>query len=258
MLIDTHAHLDMQDYDEDREEVIERAVQGGISHIITVGIDLQSSRKALKLSNAHDLIFSTVGYHPHNADHAEPRDLEGLSALAREPKVVAWGEIGLDFYRGWSKPDKQREAFEKQIDLARHHDLPLIIHSREAHKDLLEILKKKEDGPYRGVIHCFSGDFTLAMDLIAMGFHISIPGTVTYPKAVQVQDVASRIPVERLLLETDAPFLAPVPKRGKRNEPLLVVHTAQKIAELRNMDVEGLGLQTSQNAIALFALPGAP
>ena len=258
MLIDTHAHLDMQDYDEDRQEVIDRALQGGIGHIITVGIDLQSSIRALKLANSHDFIYSTVGYHPHNADHVDTRDLEGLAALTTEPKVVAWGEIGLDFYREWSQPDKQREAFEKQLDLARHHDLPLVIHCREAHRDLLEILKRKEDGPYRGVIHCFSGDYNLAMDLIAMGFHISIPGTVTYPKALQVQDVASRIPMERLLLETDAPFLAPVPKRGRRNEPLFVVHTAQKIAELRKMDYEDVGLQTSENAMKLFALLAKP
>ncbi|MBW2206530.1 MAG: TatD family hydrolase [Deltaproteobacteria bacterium] len=255
IMIDTHAHLDMQDYDEDRKEVIERARQGGISHIISVGIDLQSSQKALELANSHDFIFSTVGFHPHNADHVDPGDLEGLAALTGEPRVVAWGEIGLDFYRGWSQPDKQREAFEKQIDLARHCDLPLVIHCREAHEDLLEILKRKENGPYQGVIHCFSGDYKLAMNLIAMGFYISIPGTVTYKKAVQVQDVAARIPLERLLLETDAPFLAPVPKRGKRNEPLFVVHTAKKIAELRKIDYEEVGFQTSQNAIKLFALP---
>lgn len=255
MMIDTHAHLDMQDYDEDRKEVIERALQGGISHIISVGIDLQSSQKALELANSHDFIFSTVGFHPHNADHVDPGDLEGLAALTGEPKVVAWGEIGLDFYRGWSQPDKQRKAFEKQIDLARHYDLPLVIHCREAHEDLLEILKKKETGPYQGVIHCFSGDYSLAMDLIAMGFYISIPGTVTYKKAVQVQDVAARIPLERLLLETDAPFLAPVPKRGKRNEPLFVVHTAQKIAELRKIDYEEVAFQASRNAIKLFSLP---
>jgi len=258
MMIDTHAHLDMKDYDEDRKEVIERAFQGGISHIISVGIDLQSSQKALELAKAHDFIFSTVGFHPHSADHVDPGDLAGLAELTAEAKVVAWGEIGLDFYRGWSQPDNQREAFEEQIDLARHHGLPLVIHCREAHEDLLEILKRKAHGPYQGVIHCFSGDYNLAMELIAMGFYISIPGTVTYKKALQVQDVAARIPLERLLLETDAPFLAPVPKRGKRNEPVFVIHTAQKIAELRKIEYEEVGLQTSRNAIKLFALPGIP
>jgi TatD DNase family protein len=199
-----------------------------------------------------------VGYHPHNADRVDTRDLEKLALLAGEPRVVAWGEIGLDFFRGWSNPVNQREAFEKQLDLGREHDLPLAIHCRDAHDELIRILKQKKNGPYRGVIHCFSGDYELAMELIAMGFHISIPGTVTYKKADMVRDVAARIPMERLLLETDAPFLAPVPKRGKRNEPLFVLHTARQISELRKMDFEDVGLQTSRNAIELFALPSKP
>lgn len=258
MLIDTHAHLDMEDFDEDRQAVIDRAVQGGISHIITVGIDRQSSIDALKLARAHDFIFATVGCHPHNADLARGDDLAALAELASDPKVVAWGEIGLDFYRGWALPRKQKDAFEKQLELAGQHGLPLVIHCREAHGELVEILKRRGTDPYRGVIHCFSGGYDLAMEFIGMGFHISFPGTVTFPKAAQVQDVAARIPMERVLLETDAPFLAPVPKRGKRNEPLFVSHTAQKIAELRKMDYEEVACRTSENALTLFAIPAKP
>ena len=258
MLIDTHAHLDMEDFDEDRQEVIDRAVQGGISHIITVGIDRQSSINALKIAHAHDFIFATVGYHPHNADHVKEEDLVALAGLASDPKVVAWGEMGLDFYRGWSQPRNQRDIFEKQLELAGQHGLPVVIHCRDAHGELVEILKRRNTAPYRGVIHCFSGDYDLAMEFIGMGFHISLPGTVTFPKATQVHDVAARVPMERLLLETDAPFLAPVPRRGKRNEPLFVSHTAQRIAELRKMEVEDVAGRTSENALALFAIPTKP
>jgi len=255
MLIDTHAHLDMGDFDQDRREVIDRALQGGIRHIITVGIDLQSSLTALKLAHAHDFISATVGYHPHNADHVKADDLSAVAKLASDPKVVAWGEMGLDFYRGWSQPRNQRDAFEKQLELAAQHGLPLVIHCRDAHSELLEILKKNGTAPYRGVIHCFSGDYDLAMAFIRMGFHISFPGTVTFPKASQVRDAAARIPMERLLLETDAPFLAPVPKRGKRNEPLFVTYTAQEIAELRKMEYGEVARWSTKNAMALFDIP---
>jgi TatD DNase family protein len=254
MLIDSHAHLDMDDFAADRDPVIKRAVQGGVARIVTIGIDLASSKKAIEIAKKYDFIYATVGYHPHNADEADPRDLEKLRALASEPKVVAWGEIGLDFFRRHSPPEKQVKAFERQLDIASEQGLPVIIHDRDAHTDLLRILKSRKR-QYRGVIHCFSGNYDLAMALIELGFCISFPGTVTYKNAVDTQAVATRIPLESLLVETDCPYLTPLPFRGKRNEPLYVKHTAEKIAQLRQLDFEELAQAISANTIRLFNLP---
>lgn len=254
MLIDTHAHLDMDEFNEDLEEVLDRAFNGGIARIITVGIDIPSSLKALEIANRYDFIYSSIGYHPHNADRVDRSGLEELSRLAKESKVVAWGEIGLDFFRGYSTPEKQIASFEQQLDMAFQYDLPVIIHDRNAHDETYTILNKKRDKKPKGVIHCFSGNYDLAMALIDIGYYISIPGTVTYSKAVEVQQVASGIPIDRLLVETDAPFLAPVPKRGKRNEPLFVNYTARKIAQLRGMDFDEFSHKTSENAGRLFGI----
>jgi len=257
MLIDSHAHLDMEDFDADRELVVKRALQGGVARIVTVGIDLASSKKAIELAKKYDSVYAAVGYHPHNAKKADPRDLEKLRALTSEPKVVAWGEIGLDFFRRHSSPDRQVQAFERQLDIAFQLDLPVIIHDREAHSDLLRILKKR-NRLFRGVIHCFSGNYDLAMAFVELGFCISFPGTVTYKNAVDAQITASRIPLERLLVETDCPYLTPVPFRGKRNEPLYVKHTAEKIAQLRQLEIEKLEATTSANTMRLFNLPDNP
>jgi TatD DNase family protein len=254
MLIDSHAHLDMEDFDPDRDTVIQRARSGGVDRIVTIGIDLASSIKAIEIANKYELIYATVGYHPHNAKEAEVRDLEKLRALASQPRVVAWGEIGLDFFRRYAPPDKQVQAFERQLDMAFEQGLPVIIHDREAHADLLRILRSRKR-QYRGVIHCFSGTYDLAMALIELGFYISFPGTVTYKNAVATQTAASRIPLDRLLVETDCPYLTPVPFRGKRNEPLFVKHTAEKIALLRQLEFEQLAEATSANTIRLFNLP---
>jgi TatD DNase family protein len=255
MLVDSHAHLDMKDFDGDRQATLDRALEGGISHIISIGTDLSSSRKALELTKIYDFVFSSVGYHPHHATDTDLQVLKELEELVSEPKVVAWGEIGLDFYRRYSPPDIQVKTFKQQLEMAVALDLPVIIHDREAHAELLEILRQMTKRGGKGVIHCFSGDYEMAMALIEMGYHISIPGTVTYKKALQVHEVATRIPLERMLIETDAPFLAPVPHRGKRNEPLFVTYTAQKIAELRNMNFEEVALQTTENAKRVFNLP---
>ncbi len=254
MLMDSHAHLDMEDFDMDRDLVIKRALQGGVTRVVTIGIDLASSIKSIEIAKKYEFIYATVGYHPHNAKEADSKNLEKLRALASEPKVVAWGEIGLDFFRRHSPPDKQVEAFERQLDMAFELDLPVIIHDREAHSDLLSILSKKRR-LYRGVIHCFSGNYDLAMALIEMGFCISFPGAVTYKNAVDTQTAASRIPLEKLLVETDCPYLAPVPFRGKRNEPLYVRYTAERIAQLRQMELDKLAEATSANTMRLFNLP---
>jgi TatD DNase family protein len=255
LLIDTHAHLDMEDYADDIEEVLQRALTGGISHIITVGIDIPSSRKAAELAERYDFISSTVGFHPHNADGADIKKIDILRRLASDSKkVVAWGEIGLDFYRHYSHVKNQIEVFELQLDTAIELNLPVIIHDREAHNDVLKLVSKRKSRPQKGVIHCFSGDFNLAMSFIDLGYYISIPGTVTYKNAVSIQEAAEKIPIERLLIETDAPFLSPLPLRGKRNEPLFMRHTAEKIARLRDMDLAELALKTTMNAKRLFGL----
>lgn len=258
MIIDTHAHLDMHAFDKDRDQVLDRALQEGISHIVTVGVDLSSSLAALEISKQHDFIFSAIGYHPHHAKEMGLKEAEALTELASEANVVAWGEIGLDFFHRHSPQDKQIDVFNKQLDLASEAGLPVVIHDRDAHKETLETLKSKGHHKYRGVIHCFSGDYPLAMAFIEMGFHLSIPGVVTYKNARQMKDVAARIPIERMLVETDAPFLTPLPHRGKRNESSFVIHTVREIARLRGITVDQVALQTSKNAISLFELPIQP
>jgi TatD DNase family protein len=254
MLIDTHAHLDMVDFDKDRQDVIDRAIKGGLTGIITIGIDLDSSAGALELARQYDFIYAAAGYHPHNADTCDPQSLEKMALMASDKMIVAWGEIGLDFYRHYSSRENQLKIFEQQLKLADDLDLPVIIHDRDAHDDVLEILKKRGKGERRGVIHCFSGDLDLAHAFIELGYFISIPGTVTYQKAEKTKNVAAKIPMERMLIETDAPFLAPVPKRGKNNEPLFVIYTAKEIARLRDMEFEEVAERTAKNAIALFGL----
>lgn len=254
MLIDSHCHLDMKDFHKDRAEVIARARREGIAHMISIGIDVKSSQLALDLACRYPFISATVGCHPHDADECEPEDLKRLSQMAAEPEVVAWGEIGLDYYRNYSKKENQRKIFEIQLDLARKAELPVIIHDRDAHQEVYTTLKKMGKGERKGVIHCFSGDKDLAEAFIALGYYISIPGTVTYKKAIQIKEVAASIPLDRMLVETDAPFLAPVPRRGKRNEPSLVNHTAREIAKLRDVPFETIAQQTTRNAIGLFGL----
>ena len=255
MLIDSHCHLDMKDFDKDRDPVIERAREDGITHMITIGIDVKSSRSALTLARQYPFISATVGCHPHDADACGPDDLKILSQMAVEPEVVAWGEIGLDYFRNYSKKENQRKIFRAQLELAKAVELPVIIHDRDAHEEVYATLKKQGKGERKGIIHCFSGDRALAEAFIALGYYISIPGTVTYKKAIQVKEVAASIPLNRMLVETDAPFLAPVPRRGKRNEPALVNHTAREIAKLRDIPFEVVAEQTTRNAKTIFGLP---
>jgi TatD DNase family protein len=253
MFIDSHAHLEMDDFDRDREEVIRRAVQAGVTHIITIGTDLETSLKAVELAAKYDFIFATVGCHPHNAKNLDSRLMEAFVSLASKRKIVAWGEVGLDFFRRHSPPQKQLEAFEQQLDMAAHLALPVIIHSRAADREVFDIVKKRPKS-HGGVIHCFSGPYALAMDFVALGYLISIPGTVTYKNAAMIHEVAQRVPLESLIIETDAPFLAPVPFRGKRNEPAYVIHTANRIAELREMGLEEVAHITSENTKRIFRL----
>jgi TatD DNase family protein len=245
----------MKPFDQDRQQVLDRALESDIGYMITIGIDLPSSEQALQLAHQYDFVYSSIGYHPHHAKDMETQALEELSRLASEPKVVAWGEIGLDFFHRHSPPETQKKVFTRQLEMAVDFDLPVIIHVRDAHEEMLEILTKTGKKRHKGVIHCYSGDYALAMVLIEMDYYISIPGTVTYKNAFQIQDVATRIPLEHLLLETDAPYLAPVPKRGKRNEPSFVIYTAKKIAQLRDITFQEVCRQTTDNAKTLFSLP---
>jgi TatD DNase family protein len=254
MLIDSHAHLDMKQFDSDRDQVIDRALSADIKYIITVGIDIRSSRNALNLTTHYPSIFATAGIHPHNADNANKNDLEQITLLAQHDKIIAIGEIGLDFFRNRSARQNQIEVFTQQFAVAISLDLPVVIHDREAHAETVNILSSFKQNGLHGMIHCFSGDYKLAKTFINMGFYISIPGTVTFNNASQTQDVVKRVPLNRLLLETDAPFLAPTPYRGKRNEPSYIVHTAQKIAKLRGISFEEVSYQTSKNVCQLFNL----
>ncbi len=254
MLVDTHAHLDMPEFDADRQQTLERAFNEGVGHVITIGIDLASSARAVGLASRHNRISASVGCHPHHAQTCRNQDLDRLARLAAAREVVAWGEIGLDFYRNLSPPESQKALFQRQLELAQDLHLPIIVHCRDAHPEVLEALQRMGKGERRGVIHCFSGDMDLARAFMELGYFISIPGTVTYKKASKIRRIAREVPLQRLVVETDAPYLAPEPYRGRRNEPAYVVHTAREVARLRGISLEELAAETSRNAHALFAL----
>ena len=252
MLIDSHAHLEMKEFNPDREEVIERARQVGVSYIVTVGTNLAQSRKALSLARQHENIYATVGVHPHDVARADSKTFDDLCEIARDPKVVAYGEIGLDFFRNISPREKQIEMFNLQLELAVQLKLPVIIHDRDAHEQTLRMVKAS--GVRRGVFHCFSGDYSMARQCIELGFYISIPGVVTFDNAKTIQDVAQRVPLSSLLLETDAPYLTPAPHRGKRNEPSFIINTAKKVAQIKGLPWEEVADVTARNTMNLFGI----
>lgn len=254
MLIDSHAHLELGNFDRDRDAVVERARAAGLEAIVTVGIDLEDSRKAVSLANRYDMVWATVGVHPHDAKSIGAETYDELKLLAAEDKVVAYGEIGLDFFKNYSPRDKQIARFGEQLDLCRDLGLPVIIHDRDAHGETLAMLTEHR-GSLTGVVHCFSGDYAMARRCLDLGYYISIPGTVTYGKADVLREVARKIPLDRLMVETDAPFLSPEPKRGKRNEPAFVAYTARKIADLRGESFELVAAKTTENARNLFGIP---
>jgi TatD DNase family protein len=253
MTIDAHAHLEMEAFDDDREAVLQRAAQAGLEAIITVGTTLPDCEKAVALAGLHAPVYAAVGIHPHEVQEIDGATYAALRKLAGREKVVAIGEIGLDFFYDHSPREVQLRCFEEQLALAEELDLPVIIHDREAHAETLEILASRK-GRLRGVLHCFSGDWTMAQECLAMGFYLSIAGPVTYKKSELLRDVARQMPLERLLIETDAPYLAPQPFRGKRNEPAYVVETAGCVAGIRGLPVEELKRRTAANARRLFGL----
>jgi len=250
-LTDTHAHLDFPQFDGDREEVIERALAAGVRRIINVGADLASSRRAVALAEAHPPIYAAVGVHPHDAKTLTDEALAELLGLARHPKVVAIGEIGLDFYRDLSPREAQRQAFERQLALARELGLPVIVHDRNAHAEVMDVLRRRG---LRGVLHCFSGDLEMARQAIEMGFYISVAGPATFKNAKRLPEIVRQLPLERLLIETDCPYLAPHPHRGRRNEPAYVRLVAEAVADIKGLPLEEVARVTTANARALFGL----
>ncbi|MBU4484952.1 TatD family hydrolase [bacterium] len=250
--IDSHAHLSFKDYKNDLDEVINRAWDSGLSHIINIGVGHEKKEfdAAISIAEKYKNIYATVGVHPHDAKCFTQDHINLFKEYLKNPKVVAIGEMGLDFHYNHSDPDIQKAAFKAQLLLAKEMNVPVIIHDRNAHKECLEIVK--DAGYYNGVFHCFSGDLSLAQEVVDLGFYISIPGVVTFKKADEIRGVVNQILLERLLIETDCPFLAPVPYRGKRNEPSYVVKVAEAIAEIKNISLEDVADQTTLNAIQLF------
>ena len=251
MLIDSHAHIQLDKFDVDRGAVLERAQEAGVHAIMVIGFDLETSRGAIALAEEHDPIYATVGVHPHDAKDWDDETVRIFRNLAAHPKVVALGEMGLDYYRDLSPRPIQKAAFERQLDLAEELHLPIVIHNREAYHDILPILQARR-GRVRGVMHCFSGDVEIMHQSLALGFHIGIGGPVTYRKSDALQEVAQKAPADALLVETDCPWLAPQFRRGRRNEPAYVRATAEKIADLRGISLEEIGEITTQNFEELF------
>jgi TatD DNase family protein len=250
-LIDTHAHLQWPAFDKDREQVIERAFAAGLNTIVSIGYDLSAGREAARIAKNHEGIYAVVGIHPHNAKAMNVSTVNSLRELAQDPKVVAIGEIGLDYYRDLSPRARQKEAFEQQIRLAGELELPIVVHDREAHNDVLEMLRRFGKDS-KGILHCFSGDLSMAEEVIEMGYLISIAGPVTYPNARRLHELVQHLPGESIVLETDCPFLPPQSRRGERNEPLFVLETAYKVAELKGMQLDELVELTSRNARGMF------
>lgn len=254
-LVDSHCHLDSSEFDADREQVIERALDAGVACMVAVGTgngppDLEAG---VRLAEAHDAFYATAGIHPHDAAKADAESLRRVAELAQHPKVIAIGEIGLDYHYDFSPRDTQRAIFIEQLHIARDLGMAVVIHTREAWDDTFSVLEEHYAAPNApGVMHCFTGGPEEARRSLALGFHLSFGGIVTFPKALDVQQAAREAPLDRILVETDAPYLAPAPNRGKRNEPAFVIHTAQKLAELRRRSVDEIAETTTRNFQALF------
>ncbi|HMM69152.1 TatD family hydrolase [Gudongella oleilytica] len=256
MFIDSHAHLDDPRFDQDRENVIESLREDGVDVVINIGADKESSLSTLELARKYDNIYAVAGVHPHSASELEEDGLDWLREIAKEEKVVAIGEIGLDFYYDNSPRDIQRKWFKAQLQLAKELGLPVVIHTRDAAKETYDILKEAAaDGKLKVLMHCYSGSAEMAMDYARLGFYIALGGAVTFKNARVPREVASVIPLENLMIETDCPYMTPEPFRGKRNEPKLVNLVAEKIAEIKAMPVEELAKATADNARRFFRLP---
>jgi TatD DNase family protein len=263
IFVDSHAHLEMEQFNSDRAAMLQRAKDEGISTILAIGSGTGpgSLDCAIQIADQHEFIYATIGIHPHEAKLASDADFEEMARLAKRPKVIAWGEIGLDYFYDHSPRDVQQQVFVKQLLLAHGAKLPVVIHCRpsdnaeDAWEDCLRLLSEHwASSGLGGVLHCFTGTWTHATRALDMGFMISFAGNVTFPKAQQIREAAKQTPLDRLLIETDSPFLAPVPHRGKRNEPSFVKEVARQLGELRGLSAEEIGLQTAKNFYRFFSL----
>ncbi|MFJ5625227.1 TatD family hydrolase [Peribacillus loiseleuriae] len=254
MLFDTHVHLNDKQFEEDLEEVIQRTKESGVSNVVVVGFDRPTITRAMELVEEYDFIYAAVGWHPVDAIDMTDEDLHWIEELAAHPKVVAIGEMGLDYHWDKSPKDIQKDVFRKQIKLAKKVKLPIIIHNREATADIIEILKEENAHEVGGIMHCFSGSPEIAKECVEMNFYISLGGPVTFKNAKKPKEVAAEIPLDRLLIETDCPYLAPHPFRGKRNEPAYVKLVAEQIAEIKEITLEEVAKATTWNAKKLFGI----
>lgn len=258
-LVDSHCHLDSKSFDADRADAIVRARAAGVGWMMAIGNgdgppDLEAG---LRLAEADPRMLASVGVHPHDAAKVAEETYTQLAALARRPKCAAWGEIGLDYHYDFSPRDTQRAVFARQLELAGAAGLPIVIHTREAWQDTMELVRAHWRGTRGGIFHCFSGNPREAEEALALGFHISFSGIITFPRSTEIREAACLVPEERILIETDAPYLAPVPYRGKRNEPAYVVETAKKLAELRGVTVNQIAELTTANWLSLMGLAGS-
>ncbi len=254
-MIDSHAHLDDRRYDGDREQMLQRAREAGVERFVTIGCDLATSRAAVELADRYPFVYATVGVHPHEVRHIQDGWYDELRGLARHPKVVAYGEIGLDYHYDHSPRDVQRARFREQARLARELGLPIVVHTREAQEDTIAVLTEERASEPGGVFHCFSGDARLAKDALALGFYLSFSGVLTFQNATMLREIAATVPMDRLLIETDCPYLTPVPHRGKRNEPAFVGFVARTLATIKSVSAEEIDRVTSENARRLFRFP---
>lgn len=254
MIFDSHSHLDASRFDDDRELVLKRATLNGVSYIFNPGADLASSLKAVELAATYDFIYAGVGVHPHDAKDMDDAMLQMIEHLASKPKVVAIGEIGLDFHYDFSPRDVQRKWFVEQLRLAKKLKLPVVIHDREANQEVFDTLKAENAFETGVLMHCFSGSAQLAREYVKLGAMISIAGPVTYKNARKTVEVVEAVPIEHLLIETDAPYLSPEPMRGKRNEPMFVRYTCERIAAIKGMDFEAVANATLENGKRFFKI----
>ncbi|MBN1541587.1 TatD family hydrolase [candidate division KSB1 bacterium] len=253
VLIDTHSHLYYSDYRDDLDQVLARAEAAGVHRILTIGVDLQSSHECVRLAETFPAIYAAVGIHPNDAVDMQSRDVQEIDDLLDHPRVVAIGEIGLDFHHKQTPPEKQMHLFRRFLERSQERDMPVILHTREAEQSTIACLHEISPGGWSGVFHCFGGDEETAAQAIEMGFCISFTGNITY-KNSRTYQVMQSIPIDRLLLETDSPLMTPVPFRGRRNEPAFVRYVAEKIAEAKNIPIETVADQTTKNAVGLFKL----
>ena len=254
MIFDTHAHYDDAAFDEDREELIAALPAGGIGTVVNVGASLESTKTTLELARRYPYFYGAAGVHPNETGELTERDMEWLKGICREPKIVAVGEIGLDYH--WDEPERgvQKKWFVRQLELAREVKLPVIIHSREAAKDTLDLMKGERAEEIGGVIHCFSYGVEMAREYLDMGFFIGIGGVLTFSNGKKLKEVAAYAPLDRLVLETDCPYLAPVPNRGRRNSSLNLPYVAEALAEIKGVTREEIEIQTCRNARRLYRL----